>query len=154
MPDDPRWLSAALRAPPPLAQAARDARRAPRPRAPKSPAAVDAVLDEVAQQSASAAGLRKAAQLLHEGAPKLADPSWAGSGTAPWAMWLHAGGIAILADLAQRACAASPGADKDVLKAIDEIELPPIFNSGGVDRAAMDVQRGRLRAAASGCAAK
>ena len=118
---------------------------------PKKPEAVDAVLDDVAQQAASPAGIRTAAQILHDASPKLADPSWAGSGTAPWARWLHVGGIALLADLAQRACAAKPG-DKDVVKAIDDIELPPIFNSGGVDRAQMSAQRDRLRASASGCA--
>jgi hypothetical protein len=149
---EPRWLTAASRAPAPLAEEARSARLA-RANTPRRPGAVDAVLDRVADQEASAAGIREAAQILHDAPPSLSDPKWAGSGTAPWARWLHVGGIALLADLAKRACAARPG-DQEVTKALDAMDLPPIYNSGGVDRAQMDVQRGRIRAAAAGCAGR
>lgn len=140
----PTWLVSAARAPGALAQQANQLLvRGPRPR---NVVDVEAVLDEVAAQAASAEGLRKAADMLQAAPTKLRDPSWTGSGTAPWAVWLHHGGIAILADLAQRACTGD-----DIEKTVEALPLPPIFNSGGVDATAMAAQRERLRAAASSC---
>jgi len=149
---EPRGLAAASRSPAPLAEAAREVRLAGA-NMPRNPQAVDAVLDQVAEQEASAPGIRRAAQILQEARATLADRRWAGSGTPPWARWLHVGGIALIADLAQRACRARPG-DSEVKKALDDIELPTISNSGGVDRDRMDAQRERLKAAADGCAGK
>jgi hypothetical protein len=146
----PKWLTRAERAPPSLAKDARDVRLDPRD-FPSNAAAIDAVLDDVAAQDASGAGIRAAAGILSGAPPKLNDPRWAGGGGSPrWAIWLHYGGIALLADLAQRACAAHAH-DASVLEAIDAIELPPITNSGGIARAQMNEARAHLRGAAAAC---
>lgn len=147
---DPKWYASAARAPGELASGI-GRLRASKAR-PRNMDAIDAVLDEVASQPATAAGIRSAASILHAAPDKLQDPKWAGSGTAPWAQWLHHGGIAILGDLAQRACAS--GDRPATAKAIDEIDLPPIFNSGGVDRNAMTEQRERLQKASAACRSK
>lgn len=144
----PKWFASAARAPGALAQRANQLLvRGPRPR---NAADVDAVLDQVAAQAPSAAGLRAAADLLQAAPTKLKDPTWAGSGTAPWALWLHHAGIAILADLAQRSCTSNDDA-ATIEKTVEALALPPIFNSGGVDGTAMAEQRERLRGAVASC---
>jgi hypothetical protein len=146
---DPRWVASVARAPESLAKPAL-ALRASTSGRPGDVAAVDAILDEAAAQPPTAGGLRAAAEGLTGARTRGLDGNWAGSGTAPSARWLHVAGGAILADLARRACAASPG-ETNVVATIDAMPLPAIYNSGGVDKAAVERLRGEIRSA---CAAK
>lgn len=100
----------------------------------------------------TASGLRDAAKMLEEGRSLAADPKWTGSGTSPGARLLHAGGMALLVDLTQRACAASRG-DAEVGRAADTIPLPRTFISGGVDRDAAERDRHAVQEAARSCGA-
>lgn len=147
----PAWVASARRAPAELAKPAIDSRDAPK--WPKLRAKVDGILDDAAAQAATADGIRKAATILADGRASTRDPAWAGSGTAPWAVWLHHAGLAILADLVTRACNAKPN-DAAVVSAIDAIELPPLYNSGGVDRGRAAADRNALRRAGARCGAK
>jgi hypothetical protein len=147
----PAWVASARRAPAELSKPALDSREAPK--WPKLRAKVDGILDDAAAQAATADGIRKAASILADGKASTRDPTWAGSGTAPWAVWLHHAGLAILADLVTRACNAKRN-DETVVSAIDAIELPPLFNSGGVDRGRAAADRNALRRAGARCGAK
>lgn len=147
----PAWVAAASRAPAALAKPALESRETPR--WPKLRAKVDAILDDAATQAATADGITKAATILKEGRASTTDPTWAGSGTAPWAVWFHHAGLAILADLVTRACAAKAN-EAAVVSAIDAVDLPPMYNSGGVDRGRMATDRNALRRAGARCGAK
>lgn len=147
----PAWVASASRAPAELSKPALASRDTPT--WPKLRAKVDGILDDAAAQAATVEGITKAATILKDGRTSTSDPSWAGSGTAPWAVWFHHGGLAILGDLVMRACAAKPN-DAAVVSAVDAIDIPPMFNSGGVDRGRMAADRNALRRAAARCGAK
>lgn len=144
----PAWLAFAVRAPV-IGESARTARTGPARKPPKL-AEIDAVFDRTTKEPETADGLRAAAKLLEDARPLASDPKWTGSGSSPGAALLHHGGLALLVDLAQRACAAKPG-DAGVGAAADTIPLPPIFNSGGVDRGTAARDRDLVQEAARGC---
>lgn len=144
----PAWLTAALRAPTPQANAAKTERSKVSPF--RDDAAIDALLDKVAAAPATAAGLRAAAKLLEDGkGTGQTKMVWAGSGTAPAGSMLHAGGVALLADLVTRACSAAPH-DAAIGKAVNEIPIPAMYSSV-LDKSQMNRDRDALRGAGSGC---
>jgi hypothetical protein len=144
----PAWLAFAVRAPV-VGESARAARTGPARKPPKL-AEIDAVFDRMTKEPETADGLRAAAKLLEDARPLASDPKWAGSGSSPGAALLHHGGLALLVDLAQRACAAKPG-DAAVGAAADTIPLPRIFDSGGVDRGNAARDRHIVQEAARAC---
>ncbi len=144
----PAWLAFAVRAPV-IGESARAARTGPAPK-PPTLAEIDALFDRMTKEPETADGLRAAAKLLEDGRPLASDRKWAGSGSSPGAALLHHGGLALLVDLAQRACAAKPG-DAAVGAAADTIPLPRIFNSGGSDRGTAARDRHIVQEAARAC---
>jgi len=146
----PAWLAFASRAPT-YGEQARTA-RAGAARKPPTLAEIDALFDRMTKEPETAAGLRAAAKMLEGGKPLASDPTWTGSGTSPGAKLLHHGGMALLVDLTQRACAANAG-DKEIGKAADSIALPSISHSGGVDRGAAERDRHAVQEAARACGA-
>lgn len=146
--DAPAWIAFASRAPM-YGEQAREARTGSGPK-PPTLADIDALFDRMTKQPETAAGVRGAAKMLEEGRPLASDPRWAGSGSSPGATLLHHGGMALLVDLTQRACAANAG-NKDIGSAADTVPLPPIFNSGGADRHAAERDRHVLQEAVRAC---
>jgi hypothetical protein len=107
---------------------------------------VSKLLDGVAANAASAAGLRAAAAQLDAGQSAGAEKKWAGSGTPPWAALRHDGGVAVLVAIARRAC--GDGGDVDLAKAAAEVPIPAFYNSGGVDKLRADEDRRAVEGAA------
>lgn len=146
----PKWLDAAARAPKELADAAKSEYSKGSPF--RHDAQIDAVLDRVASQEPSGAGLRAAAKILEDNSGAGGDMSWAGSGTSPAGALLHAAGVALLSDLVIRACAANPK-DSSLGPAIESLPLPAVYSSVR-DTAQTDRDRDSLRAAAAACGVK
>lgn len=144
----PAWLTAADRAPL-YGKIARRERTGPG-RKPTKLAEIDELLERMTKQPETAEGVREAARMLDDGAKLGRDPSFTGSGTSPGATLLHHGGMAVLIDLTQRACAAKPG-DKAIGAAADTAPLPLMFNSAGRDQDRVEQDRHILQEAAQKC---
>lgn len=118
---------------------------------PQNAAAVTAVLDKLAVESATPEGLLAAGEIVAANEAAGADPTWAGSGTSPAASALHAGTMAVFRGIVGRAAERARGdADAAValIKAIRKVKLAPLFNSGG--RTSDDRDRSRLHIEARG----
>jgi hypothetical protein len=144
----PSWVATAAAAPM-LGEQARKERQAARVKA-ATLTSIDNLLDTVASEPATAAGLVEGARVVEEGKALGSDREWAGSGTSPGATLLHHGGMALLLVLGQRACAAKPG-DTAVGAAADTAPLPPLFGPGGLDKTAAERDRHLLQEATRAC---
>ncbi|AKV03613.1 hypothetical protein AKJ09_10276 [Labilithrix luteola] len=147
----PAWLAVAE--PTPLYGDLAHGVRIKRLQQPPNVSEIDVLLNRVATQPATAAGIRAAAKDLADNEKLGADPTWAGSGTSPGATILHHGGMALLVERTRRACANAKG-NAEIGKAAAEIPTPPIVNSGGIDKAAVEQDRHVLLEAARDCGAK
>lgn len=147
----PAWLAVAE--PTPLYGDLARSVRVGRQQQPTNIAEIDVLLNRMAMQPATADGIRAAAKDLADHEKLGADPTWAGSGTSPGAAVLHHGGMALLVERTRRACANAKG-NTEIGKAAAEIPTPPIFNSGGIDKNAVEQDRHVLLEAARDCGAK
>ncbi len=146
----PAWLDAATRAPEPLATRATNehARGSPF----RHDDVIDPMLDRVAAQEPTAAGIQAAAKILKDNAGAGGDPKWSGSGNSPAGALIHAAGVALLADLVARACAKNPK-DAAIGRAVETIATPPWYTSV-VDHAQEERDRDALREAGAACGLK
>ena len=144
----PPWVAFAERAPL-LGEQAKKERHNPRVKQ-ATLSSIDGLFESVTKEPETGAGLYEAARIIEEGKPLGSDREWSGSGTSPGAVLLHHGGMALLVDLGQRACAARPGDDR-VGTAADTAPLPPMFNSGGPDKGVAERDRHLLQEATRAC---